>query len=200
MKNKYADMLSNINIDQRGVQDSVLILDGLNTFLRAFTMINHINPEGHHVGGLTGFLKSLGYAIKMIDPTKVIIVFDGVGGSNSRRNLFPDYKANRNTSRMTNYAIFSSKEDEREAINNQMARLINYLQCLPVSMICVDGIEADDTIGYLVGKFEKFESILVYFLDFEKRCSTCTRRNKYGKGRASISRLCIENDMGCTDR
>ena len=158
MKNKYADMLSNINNDQRGVQDSVLILDGLNTFLRAFTMINHINPEGHHVGGLTGFLKSLGYAIKMIDPTKVIIVFDGVGGSNSRRNLFPNYKANRNTSRMTNYAIFSSKEDEREAINNQMARLINYLQCLPVSMICVDGIEADDTIGYLVGKFEKFES------------------------------------------
>jgi DNA polymerase-1 len=158
MKNKYADMLSNINNDQRGVQDSVLILDGLNTFLRAFTMINHINPEGHHIGGLTGFLKSLGYAIKMIDPTKVIIVFDGVGGSNSRRNLFPDYKANRNTSRMTNYAIFSSKEDEREAINNQMARLINYLQCLPVSMICVDGIEADDTIGYLVSKFEKFES------------------------------------------
>ena len=158
MKNKYADMLSNVNNDQRGVQDSVLILDGLNTFLRAFTMINHINPEGHHIGGLTGFLKSLGYAIKMIDPTKVIIVFDGVGGSNSRRNLFPGYKANRNTSRMTNYAIFSSKEDEREAINNQMARLINYLQCLPVSMICVDGIEADDTIGYLVGKFEKFES------------------------------------------
>ena len=29
-------------------------------------MINHINPEGHHIGGLTGFLKSIGYAIKMI--------------------------------------------------------------------------------------------------------------------------------------
>ena len=157
-KNKYADILSKINNDQRGVQDSVLIIDGLNTFLRAFTMINHLNPEGHHIGGLTGFLKSLGYAIKMVDPTKVIIVFDGIGGSNNKRNLYPDYKGNRNVNRMTNYAIFTSKEDEREAINNQMARLINYLQCLPVSMICIDGIEADDTIGYLVGKLEKFDA------------------------------------------
>jgi DNA polymerase-1 len=158
MQNKYADILSNINNDQRGVQDSILIVDGLNTFLRAFTMINYLNSEGHHIGGLTGFLKSLGYAIKLIDPTKVIVVFDGVGGSNNKRNLYPEYKANRNTSRMTNYAIFTSKEDERESINNQMARLIHYLQCLPISMVCIDGIEADDAIGYLAGKLDKFEA------------------------------------------
>jgi 5'-3' exonuclease len=155
-KNKYANILSKVNNDQRGVQDSILIIDGLNTFLRSFTMINHINPDGHHIGGLTGFLKSVGYAIKMLDPTKVIIVFDGAGGSNSKRNLYPDYKANRNKSRMTNYSIFSSKDEENESINNQMARLIQYLQCLPVTMIVVDGVEADDIIGYLVGKFEKY--------------------------------------------
>jgi len=156
MKNKYADMMSKINNDQRGVSDSILIIDGLNTFLRSFTMINYINSDGHHVGGLTGFLKSVGYAIKMLEPTKIVIVFDGAGGSNSKRNLYPEYKANRNKSRMTNYSIFSSKDEENESISNQMARLIQYLQCLPVTMICIDGIEADDTIGYLVGKFEKF--------------------------------------------
>ena len=155
-KNKYADMLSKVNNHQRGVTDSILVIDGLNTFLRSFTMINYINSDGHHVGGLTGFLKSVGYAIKMLEPTKVVIVFDGAGGSNSKRNLYPEYKANRNKSRMTNYSIFSSKDEENESISNQMARLIQYLQCLPVTMICIDGIEADDTIGYLVGKFEKF--------------------------------------------
>ena len=128
------------------------------TFLRSFTMINHINPEGHHIGGLTGFLKSVGYAIKMIEPTKVVIVFDGVGGSNAKRNLYPEYKANRNKNRMTNYSIFSNKEEENESINNQMARLIQYLQLLPVSLICIDGIEADDTIGYLSTKLENFKS------------------------------------------
>ena len=158
MKNKYANILSQVNNDQRGVSDSILIVDGMNTFLRSFTMINHVNNDGHHIGGLTGFLKSVGYAIKMIEPTKVVIVFDGVGGSNAKRNLYPEYKANRNKNRMTNYSIFSNKEEESESINNQMARLIQYLQLLPVSLICIDGIEADDTIGYLATKLENFNA------------------------------------------
>jgi DNA polymerase-1 len=119
-------------------------------------MINHINPDGHHIGGLTGFLKSIGYAIRMADPTKVVIVFDGVGGSNARRNLFPAYKANRNANRMTNYSIFQSKSEEQESINNQMERLIQYLKCLPVSVVSIEGLEADDIIGYLTHKLESF--------------------------------------------
>lgn len=154
MKSKYEQLLSNIQPDIRKELSSILIIDGLNTFLRSFTMINHMNPDGHHIGGLTGFLKSIGYAIRMTDPTKVVIVFDGVGGSNARRNLYPEYKANRNTSRITNYNIFSSKDEENESINNQMSRLIQYLQCLPVTVISIDGLEADDIIGYLANKFQ----------------------------------------------
>lgn len=155
-KNKYFDLISSIQPDTRTQLDSILIIDGLNTFLRSFTMINHINPNGHHIGGLTGFLKSIGYAIKMLNPTKVIIVFDGVGGSNARRNLYPEYKANRHVNRMTNYSIFSSKEEETESINNQMARLIQYLKCLPITVISIDGLEADDIIGYLSNKFQVY--------------------------------------------
>ena len=153
-KSKYEQLLSNVQPDIRKELSSILIIDGLNTFLRSFTMINHINPDGHHIGGLTGFLKSVGYTIRMTDPTKVIIVFDGVGGSNARRNLFPDYKANRNVNRMTNYSIFQSKAEEQESINNQMERLIQYLKCLPVTVISIDGLEADDIIGYLANKFQ----------------------------------------------
>ncbi len=154
MSKKYHELLINIQPDIRTELNSILIIDGLNAFLRNFTMINHINGDGHHIGGLTGFLKSIGYAIRMVDPTKVVIVFDGVGGSNARRNLFPDYKANRNTNRITNYSIFQSKIEEQESINNQMERLIQYLKCLPVSVISIDGLEADDIIGYLATKFE----------------------------------------------
>jgi len=154
MKNKYAELLSQINNNPRDEDESILIIDGLNTFLRSFTVIQHLNQHGHHIGGLTGFLKSLGYVIKITNPTKVVIVFDGVGGSNSKRNLFPDYKGQRN-SRMTNYDIFSNKDEENESISNQMERLIQYLSFLPVTIICVDGIEADDVMGYLVNKLEK---------------------------------------------
>jgi 5'-3' exonuclease len=117
-------------------------------------MINHLNPDGHHIGGLTGFLKSIGYAIRMSDPTKVVVIFDGIGGSNARRNLYPEYKANRNSSRITNHNIFSSKDEESESINNQISRLVQYLQCLPITVISIDGLEADDIIGYLANKFQ----------------------------------------------
>ena len=55
----------------------VLLIDSMNTFLRSFAMINHMNPSGAHIGGLTGFLKSIGFAIRHIKPTRVILVFDG---------------------------------------------------------------------------------------------------------------------------
>ena len=157
MKSKYEQLLSNVQPDFRKELSSILIIDGLNTFLRSFSMINHLNSDGHHIGGLTGFLKSIGYAIRMSDPTKVVVIFDGIGGSNARRNLYPEYKANRNSSRITNHNIFSSKDEESESINNQISRLIQYLQCLPVTVISIDGLEADDIIGYLANKFQAHE-------------------------------------------
>jgi 5'-3' exonuclease len=55
---------------------------------------------------------------------------------------------------MTNYSIFQSKAEEQESINNQMERLIQYLKCLPVTVTSIDGLEADDIIGYLANKFQ----------------------------------------------
>ena len=149
MNSKYQDILDSLTNEKEelGINSKVFLVDGLNNFLRSFAMIQHVNNAGQHIGALTGFLKSIGYAIKMLNPTKVIIVFDGVGGSNARKNLYPEYKANRNVNRMTNYSTFSSKEEETESINNQMSRLIQYLKCLPVTVVGIDGLEADDIIS-----------------------------------------------------
>jgi len=152
--NKYKNIFEKITSEKQHIDNNILIIDGLNTFLRCFSVINMINPNGHHIGGLVGFLKSIGYAIKILDPTKVIIVFDGVGGSSSKRNLFPAYKSNRYANRITNYDSFKTKEEENEAIHSQIIRLIHYLKCLPLSIICIDGLEADDIIGNIVGTYE----------------------------------------------
>ena len=57
--------------------DNVLIIDGLNTFIRCFSAMPTLNDDGAHVGGIVGFLRSIGYAIKTIRPTRCVIVFDG---------------------------------------------------------------------------------------------------------------------------
>ena len=127
----------------------VLIVDSMNTFIRSFSTVNLMNPAGHHIGGLVGYLRSVGYAVKTFRPTRVILVFDGLGSTNNKKNLYPQYKANRNTSRVTNWDIFENKVDESEAMVGQMTRLIQYLKQLPVTLISIDKIEADDSIGYI---------------------------------------------------
>jgi DNA polymerase-1 len=152
MNNKdFKSILDGIkkDITEQNRDSKILVVDFMNTFLRCFSIIHIMNIKGHHVGGLTGFLKSLGYAIKTLKPTRVILVMDGIGGSDNRKNLFPDYKGNRNTKRVTNWEGFDSREDENDSMSSQIARLIDYLKELPLDMIVVDGVEADDIIAYL---------------------------------------------------
>ena len=79
--------------------DNVLIIDGLNMFLRNFAVLNYRKPRwSSHVGGLGGFLRSLGSLINNIKPTSVYVVFDGIGSSQNRKNLLPEYKSGRNLS------------------------------------------------------------------------------------------------------
>jgi DNA polymerase-1 len=168
--NTFKQMLDNIKQSKDEplhLNSKVLLIDSMNTFLRSFAMINHMNPNGAHIGGLTGFLKSIGFAIRHIKPTRVILVFDGTGSTTNKKNLFPDYKANRKLTRITNWDGFESREDESESITNQMLRLVEYLKCLPVSLMSIDKIEADDVIGTLAKKAEQ-EGFTVFCMTPDK--------------------------------
>jgi DNA polymerase-1 len=81
-------------------------------------------------------------------------MFDGQGSSTNKRYIYPDYKANRGISRVTNWDSFESQQDESEAITSQLVRLIFYLKTLPVDLISIDKIEADDVIGYIAGQLD----------------------------------------------
>ena len=167
MNQLYKDILNNLheesNLEPLHLNSRVLLIDSMNTFLRSFAMIPAINPQGNHVGGLVGFLKSLGYVIKLIRPTRVILVFDGQGNITNRRNTYAEYKANRQIKRITNFKVFSTLEEESDSISTQMLRLLDYLKCLPVNISIIDKIEADDTIAYLSQKLK--DDIIIYSAD-----------------------------------
>ena len=133
-----------------GINNRVLIVDGLNLYLRAFAVNGALNDNGVPVGGLTGFLRSLAYAIREVNPTRVIVVYDGQGGSQRRRKIHPNYKANRTPGkRITRWDAFKDARAEKDAMKIQFSRLIEYLDFLPVNVISIDKIEADDTIAYI---------------------------------------------------
>ena len=153
MNKKYLNILSNLKEDDRLNQsqdDRILIIDGLNTFIRAFAVNPSQNDDGIHIGGMTGFLMSIGYAIKNIKPSRVIICFDGRGGSARRRKIFPDYKENRRVrQKLTRSTSLSTIEDERISMGQQIQRLTEYLGVLPVTTMATENIEADDAIAYI---------------------------------------------------
>ena len=133
------------------VKKEVLIVDAMNTFIRAWTAIPTLNEDGLHTGGMTGFLKSVGHALKMYRPDRCVIVFDGVGGSMKRRKIYSEYKEHKKTKVRLNriYEENSSLGDEQISLKKQLQRLVVYLGSLPVNIISLDNVEADDTMAFL---------------------------------------------------
>jgi len=152
MKQKELLELLN-NLDEHGKEtvegERILMIDGLNLFFRNFAMMNMVNPDGVHIGGLGGFFRSLGAEIRRVDPTQVYVIFDGAGSANARKNLLPEYKSGRDIQRITNWDAFDNKDDEDDAKVDQIVRIIQYLKTLPVKTIGIPKVEADDVIAYL---------------------------------------------------
>ena len=54
----FEDILNNISPEEKHPNDRVLLIDGLNIFLRAFAVNGSLNEKGVPVGGIMGFMKS----------------------------------------------------------------------------------------------------------------------------------------------
>ena len=154
--NKYQQLFKKLQEEKENgpsnVNDHIMVFDGLNTFIRAFGATPSTNDDGTHIGGITGFLFSIGKAIRDFRPSRCVIVFDGRGGSARRKKIYGDYKGNRaNKTRLRrhDHQQFATIEDEQEAMRYQFSRLVSYLDNLPVTFLSIDGIEADDTIAYI---------------------------------------------------
>lgn len=147
------DILSLLNRLQkqpkRNLNDHIVLIDGMNTLIRSFSVIKSINPEGHHIGGLTGFLKSVGFIVRILQPTRVVVVWDGKGGAGNRQRMNSEYKAQRANSTITNWGLYNNKAEEQESLTNQLYRIQDYLECLPVHEIMLEKLEADDIIAYI---------------------------------------------------
>jgi 5'-3' exonuclease len=146
-------------ISELKVDNKILIVDGLNLFIRNFQAVPIIDYQGDHVGGILGFFRTLHKAIVDYSPTSICVVFDGKGGSSRRRKLLKDYKH-----RVFNSSSFNRFDDTRGIINEnesqrmQVNLLVDTLDIMPVRTIIMDNVEADDVIAYLCKQIYPKES------------------------------------------
>ena len=163
MNNRYKELLKEVSkehneVKNESLDDRVLIIDGLNQFIRVFGAVPALNDDGEHCGGVTGFLLSTAATIRRLKPTRVVIVFDGKGGSNRRKSVYKGYKEGRTgLTKLNRLAGYEDLEDQQVSMRNQFKRLIEYLQILPITMTYIDYVEADDIIAYLANHYFKKE-------------------------------------------
>lgn len=155
MKDKFAQILDSIKQDNQILKTSnlnskILIVDGLNNYVRIWVTVPTVNDDGIHIGGITGFLQTLGVSIRLLKPTRLIVVFDGKDSSKKRKQLYSGYKANRGKSvRLNRTHDWNSDAEEEQQMIQQLLRVIQYLTQLPCTIMMLNNVEADDTIGYL---------------------------------------------------
>lgn len=126
----------------------ILIVDGMNAFIRAFCAYPSMNVHGEQMGGVVGFMKILSRLVHEIQPIGVYIAWEA-GGSKKRRKLFKEYKMNRKPADILNRYY---EDDIPESDDNRMKQnilLIKLLRYAPACQIYVKDCEGDDVIAYL---------------------------------------------------
>ncbi len=168
-QNRYLALLTELKNrqteDDQHLNSRVLIVDGLNTFIRSYAASPVLNNDGEHVGGISGTLLSIGHAIKNINPTRVVVVFDGKNGSAKRRQLYSEYKANRKFKIRLNRSETVDKQDNQL---QQLIRLTEYLEIMPFTVITAEATEADDTIAFIANEYLIEKQSQVFIMSSDK--------------------------------
>lgn len=92
----------------------VLIVDALNMYLRSYIINPTLSSNGSPVGGTVGTLQSLNKLARETKPDRIIICWDGSGGSQKRKSVNKNYKEGRKPIRL-NRAIRNLSESEEMA-------------------------------------------------------------------------------------
>lgn len=125
----------------------VILVDANNLFIRNYSAIPSLDIHGNPNGGIIGTLLTIRKFLSLAKPNKLILAWDGPGGSKRRRSVNPEYKKGRKPAKLNRNYDFESHSPEKNRIE-QRIKLGEYLDYLPVSQIILPDIEADDVIAY----------------------------------------------------
>ena len=118
--------------------DKLLMVDGSNLLFQMFFGMpaRIVNSQGKAIQGTLGFVGALLKVIRKVEPTHILVVFDGEH-ENSRCEIDADYKANR---------IDYSTVSEEESPFSQLPDVYKALDYLGINYIETTNCEADDLI------------------------------------------------------
>ena len=145
-------------------QKRLFLLDAYALIFRgyyAFIKNPRINSKGMDTSAIMGFTNSLLDVIKRERPDHLAVCFDK-GGSAIRKEMFTEYKANR--------------DETPEAIQIAVPYIQNILKAMQIPVVVKEGFEADDIIGTLAKQAEK-ENYQVFMVTPDKDFAQLVSKN-----------------------
>lgn len=112
-----------------------VIIDGNSFIHRSFHAIPPLsNSKGFPTNAITGTLNMINGIRNNLKPDKIVVAFDAKG-KNFRHEMFTDYKANR--------------PPTNPELKKQFEAVKKLIEAWGIPIICVDGVEADDSMSSL---------------------------------------------------
>ena len=132
-----------------------LLVDGDNLFKIGFHGVKELYNDGSHIGGVYHFINTIRRFLDEGQLDKVVVFWDGKYNSSIRKQLYPQYKANRRQ---------DMNEDKYASYLEQKFRVKDYLEEVFVRQVEMEDNEADDLIAYYC-KIATNEQITIFSAD-----------------------------------
>jgi len=136
-------------------QKRLFLLDAYALIFRGYYALiknPRINSKGEDTSAVMGFTNSLFDVIKRENPDHLAVCFDK-DGSKERKEIFEDYKANR--------------DETPDVIRESIPIIKSILKAMHIPVVELSGLEADDIIGTLSKQAEK-ENYKVFMVTPDK--------------------------------
>ncbi|MBF8263985.1 MAG: polA [Parachlamydiales bacterium] len=114
--------------------DKIFIIDAVNYLFRSYYAIGPMtNDQGESTNALFGFIRSVQKLIKDFSPAFLIAIFDGPDNKKTRQAVYAEYKMHR--------------KGAPEDLFAQFDRTYEFCKLSGIPVLCIEGVEADDTMA-----------------------------------------------------
>ena len=158
--------------------NKIFILDAVNYLFRSYYAIGPMtNDKGQSTSAVYGFIRSVQKMIKDFAPTYLIAVFDGPDNKKARQAVYAEYKMHR--------------KGAPEDLFPQFDWAWEFCQLAGIPALCIDGVEADDTMASIAVWAKK--SFLLILTATAARSAATAAARAFAK-EFQANKTCYTND------
>ena len=141
----------------------LMLVDAQNQFMRSYIVNPTMSPNGDPIGGVVGFLQTMNKLCRQVRPDLFVVVWDGDGGSNRRRQQNKNYKVGRKPPKLNRWSQSMNPAELHTNKIWQQVRCIEYVNQTPIVQFRQPGVEADDVIAYIKSMplFQEWQKVVI---------------------------------------